>query len=237
MLAAHGLLVEGPAAPEGVRPTAHALAAAHGLAPAVAAERLRGASVGTVGGGAAAGEVARLLHLAGIGRVGRASWRRGADVDLAVVVPAPDELDGILGWNELALRRRIPWLLLRPFDGRATLVGPIVVPGESCCYQCVLLRRGANVDYGDDLADIDAAPAAADSDPGLVALATALTAHLVLRWVVGGDATLPGVLFALEALPAPSVTEHTVLRVPRCPTCSEVDRRAPRLPWHEARAA
>jgi bacteriocin biosynthesis cyclodehydratase domain-containing protein len=118
-----------------------------------------------------------------------------------------------------------------------TLVGPILIPGESCCYHCVLLRRGSNVDYGDDLADIDATPAGADADPGFVTLATALAAHIVFRWVVGQDATLPGVLFAVEARPMPTVTEHAVLRVPRCPTCSYVDRHAPRLPWHEAQAA
>jgi bacteriocin biosynthesis cyclodehydratase domain-containing protein len=118
-----------------------------------------------------------------------------------------------------------------------TAVGPIVVPGESCCYRCVLLRRASNVDYGDDLAEIEATPSAATEDPGLAALATALTAHLALRWVVGADTTLAGVMFAVEARPAPSVTEHVVLRVPRCPTCSNVERRAPRLPWHEARVA
>jgi bacteriocin biosynthesis cyclodehydratase domain-containing protein len=118
-----------------------------------------------------------------------------------------------------------------------TLVGPIVVPGESCCYECVLLRRASNVDYGDDLADIEATPSAADADPGLVALATALVAHLVFRWVVGADTTLPGVLFAVDARPAPTVTQHAVLRVPRCPTCSPVNHRAPRLPWHEAQLA
>src|SRR5204862_7816982 len=44
-LAGHGLLVEGPAAPEPVRQAAHALAAAHAVAPAVAAERLAEARI------------------------------------------------------------------------------------------------------------------------------------------------------------------------------------------------
>src|SRR5215218_8085276 len=103
-LAMHGLLVEGPPAPAGVRPTAHALAAAHGLTPAVAADRLSRARIGFVGGGVAAADAARLLHFGGVGHVHRVSWRRGAEVDLAVVAPAADELDGLLAWNDLAFR-------------------------------------------------------------------------------------------------------------------------------------
>jgi len=118
-----------------------------------------------------------------------------------------------------------------------TGIGPLVVPGESCCYHCVLLRRGSNVEYGADVVEIDATPSAAEADPGVDALSTAVAAHLVLRWVVGADTTLPGVMFAVEPHPLPAITEHPVLRVPRCPACSSSDRRAPRLPWHEAQAA
>jgi bacteriocin biosynthesis cyclodehydratase domain-containing protein len=236
-LAGHGLLVEGPAAPGPVRQAAHALAAAHAVAPAVAAERLAKAKIGFVGGAAAAADVARLLHAAGVGATQRVSWRRGASVDIALVAPAADELDGVLAWNALALRQRIPWVLLRPFDGLMTAIGPLVVPGESCCYHCVLLRRGSNVEYGPDLIEIDATPSAAEADPGVDALSTAVAAHLVLRWVVGADTTLPGVMFAVEPRPLPAITRHPVLRVPRCPACSSSERLAARLPWHEAQAA
>jgi bacteriocin biosynthesis cyclodehydratase domain-containing protein len=165
------------------------------------------------------------------------SWRRGLDVALTVAAPAPDEVDALPWWNELALRRDLTWLPLRPFDGRMVAIGPIVVPGESCCYGCVLLRRAANVDYGDDLAEIEAAPVAAAADPPFDALAAGLCAHLALRWLVAGDTTLPGVMFALEPRPALTLSEHFVLRVPRCGACSNSARFAPRLPWHEARAA
>jgi len=236
-LASHGLLADGPSAPADVRETAHAFAASHGLAPTRAAERLQNGTVGIVGGGAGGLEVARLLRLAGVGEVRRVSWRRGADVAVTVVAPASDELDALPGWNELALRRALTWLPLRPFDGRLTAIGPIVVPGESCCYECLLLRRAANVEYGDDLVEIEAAPLAATADPPLDAVAAGFCAHLVLRWLLAGDTTLPGVMFALEPRPVPALSEHFVLRVPRCRVCSPAARFAPRLPWHEARAA
>jgi bacteriocin biosynthesis cyclodehydratase domain-containing protein len=236
-LSSHGLLAEGPAAPPEIREAAHAIAAGHGLSPTEAAKRLESATVGIVGSGARGVEVARLLRLAGAGEVRRVSWRRGAEVALTVVAPAADELDAVSGWNELALRRGLTWLPLRPFDGRMTGIGPIVVPGESCCYECVLLRRAANVEYGGDLSEIEAAPVAATADPPLDAAAAGLCAHLALRWLVAGDTTLAGVMFALEPRPTPALSEHFVLRVPRCPACSNARRFAPRLPWHEAQAA
>ena len=52
------------------------------------------------------------------------------------------------------------------------------------------------------------------------ALVHAVVSHLALRWVIGRDSTLPGVMFAVEPRPTPAIEEHPVLRVPRCPACS-----------------
>ncbi|HEY3184419.1 MAG TPA: TOMM precursor leader peptide-binding protein [Gaiellaceae bacterium] len=237
LLAEHGVLAEGPPAPERARASAHAFAAAFDVSPRVAAERLRAGSVGVVGGGPAAADVARLLHLAGVEHVPHLSWRRGADVDVAVVAPALDEVDGLQPWNSLALERGMTWLPVRPWDGRCAFVGPLVVPGESCCYECTLLRRAANVDWGGDLVDVDSAPVAATADAAVEASVAGIAAHLALRWLVARDTTIPGVVHAVEVRPALALTTHHVLRVPRCPACSPAERVAAPLPWHEAEAA
>jgi bacteriocin biosynthesis cyclodehydratase domain-containing protein len=214
------------------------VAAAYGLAPAVAAERLGAASVALVGGGGSClGEIARLLCAAGLAEVRRSSWRGRGRADLAVVVPAADELDRLHAWNQLALDRNMRWLLVRPYDGRFASVGPLIVPGQSCCYECTLLRRGANAGYADEFVDIEGAPVAARADAGFQALVAGVAAHVVVRWVAGRDKTLPGSLFTLEAQPALKLEEHHVLRVPRCEACSGVARAAPRLPWHAVEAA
>ncbi len=237
LLAERGLIVDGPDAPVRVREAAHAVAAAYGLAPAVAAERLGAASVALVGDSACLVEVARLLCAAGVAEVRRSSWRGRVRADLTVVAPAPDELDRLHAWNQLAFDRNVRWLLVRPYDGRFASVGPLVVPGQSCCYECMLLRRGANAGYADELADVEAAPVAALADAGFQALVAGVASHVAVRWVAGWDKTLPGVLFTLEAQPALMLDEHHVLRVPRCGVCSAVARVAPRLPWHAAEAA
>jgi bacteriocin biosynthesis cyclodehydratase domain-containing protein len=190
--------------------------------------------IGIAGSSEAAADIVRLLRLSGLGDVRRVSWRRGARVDLAIVAPAGDEVSILERWNRTAQETETRWLAVRPYDGRFAGVGPLVVPGESCCWECVTLRRAANLDYGDDLHDLESAPTMATIDVGLQAVVVALVAHLAVRWVVGADTTLPGVLYAVEARPALAISEHTVLRVPRCPVCSDVERLAPRMPWHGA---
>jgi len=234
LLTAHGLVVDGPDAPPDLRAPARSAAAAYGLAPTVAAERLRRGSVGLVGTGGLRLDLLRLLAASGLCDVRRLGWRGRGRAELVVVVPAADELDRLRAWNRAALEHRRPFLLVRPWDGRAASVGPLVLPGQTCCYECVLLRRGANSGYPEEIADVEAAPLAAPPDPALGAITAALAAHLAVRWLVGRDATVPGVLHTVEARPSPQLVEHVVLRVPRCPACSPAELQAAPLPWHAA---
>jgi bacteriocin biosynthesis cyclodehydratase domain-containing protein len=235
LLAAHGLLVEGPGVagrPGAVR----AVAALSGLAPSVVAGRLEEAVVGVVGSAGSGELAARLLQADGVGEVRRLSWAEGG-VDLALVCPSPGEVVRVAEWNRDALERELPWLLLRPYDGVVVTVGPLVLPGESSCYECLQLRLGSHLDYRSDLERIEAAPVAAGQSSSLEACSAGLAAHLALSWLGARDVRVPGVLFAFETLPEISLTPHHVLRVPRCGACSAAERAAAPLPWHEAEAA
>jgi bacteriocin biosynthesis cyclodehydratase domain-containing protein len=237
LLGTNGLLVEGPTPAASDCPAALVVAAAYGLSPTDAAGRLRSASLGVVGSSRAGIEVARLLHSAGVGEVRALDWDGSSSIDgpdLAVVAPAPDEVSKLAVWNEAALESGRPWLGVRPFDGRVVTVGPLVVPGESCCHECLLRRLAGHVAYSGDLAAIEAVAVEAGDNVALELIAAGVTAHLALCWLGGRDPALPGVLYAIETRPRLALHAHTVLRVPRCPACSPVERRAPRVPWHEA---
>jgi bacteriocin biosynthesis cyclodehydratase domain-containing protein len=235
-LALHGLLVEGPDVLPGVRAAVYGLASAFDLTPAGVAERLDGAAVGVVGSSPTGSEIARLLRECGVGRVSSERWNGSGRIDLAVVAPAADEIVELDSWNRVANESAVPWLPVLPYDGRFASIGPLVVPGETCCYECVRRRRAANLEYGEHVREIERAPLTALADPAFEAFVAALAAHLALRWIGVHDGSLPGVLHAVEARPAFVVGEHPVLRVPRCPVCSPVDRVAAPLPWHEAHA-
>jgi bacteriocin biosynthesis cyclodehydratase domain-containing protein len=234
LLAANGLLVDGGA--EAGR-DALAVAAAYRLGPGDAGRRLREARVAVVGESRIGRTVARLLRRCGIGSVERLGWDAAAPLDLAVVAPASSEAGRLESWNAAALDSGTRWLGIRPFDGAVATVGPLVVPGESPCHACLLLRLGGHLEYGSDFALIERTPVAVEAGAELDAIAAGVAAHLVLGWVGGHDTRLPGLVHVLESGPPLALSAHPILRVPRCPACSPAERRAPRAPWHEAAAA
>jgi bacteriocin biosynthesis cyclodehydratase domain-containing protein len=246
-LARAGALTTGPplgaAVPQPVRETAALLAAASAddAGPAEIAERLRRSSVAVLGGAALAEDVAGLLRRSGVGSVDRLEVESGVDrwsaAELVVAAPAPDEPDLFERLNRTVLDLSRPWLPLAPFDGAALPIGPLVVPRESACWQCVRIRRGAAIGYADELPLLDQVPCSRPTSPTLDAIAAGLAATVALRWLAQGDPALPGLLLALEQWPRPSVTSHVVYRVPRCPECSGLATHATPAPWSEEAAA
>jgi bacteriocin biosynthesis cyclodehydratase domain-containing protein len=230
-LVEHGLVVEGPPSDsEG----ASSLSELYGLAPALAAERLEDARLGVIGRSPIGAQAARLLRRAGLANVARLSADDTTDVDLVLVAPAPDEVSLLGEWNRRALESGTCWIGVRPFDGLAWSIGPLAVPGESCCYECLLLRLASHLDYGRDLPLLERLPAPAVGGPALELVVVGVLVQIALGWMIGRDTSLPAVLHVVEARPGIAVSRHRVLRVPRCGACSSLEQLAPRLPWHEA---
>jgi bacteriocin biosynthesis cyclodehydratase domain-containing protein len=200
-------------------------------------ETLQGASAGVIGSGPLAEEVARLLRLSGVGGLDRLDWDASPDsrLELEVVVAAPsgEELLRLVDWNRAALAARSPWLQLLPFDGRFVAIGPLYVPGETACFECYRLRRASNLDYPSEFLTLEQAPARHPAAPTLDRAVAGFAATLVLRWLVHRDQFLPGLWYALEHEWELRLNPHFVYRVPRCSACSDLDRQAPPLPWHE----
>ena len=239
LLGRHGLLTEGfadGAPPAPLAETARFLAATsqRSANPPAVRERLAGFRAAIAGDSPTASEVARLLRLAGVGDVERGSLGAPVpDTDLVVVAPSPAQLPLLGGWNTAALSAGATWLAALPFDGRIAAIGPLVVPEETCCYECYLLRRASNSGYFAEHRALEREPASHPLPPPAVAATAGLAAVVALRWLVDRDPALPGIMFALELGGAPSLTAHHVYRVPRCPACSTIARSAPVLPWFE----
>jgi bacteriocin biosynthesis cyclodehydratase domain-containing protein len=239
LLGSHGLLTEpfaedAPPAPRAATARFLAATSLRRASPPDVSESLAEARTAVAGDGATASELARLLRLAGVADVERASLTAPAPAkDLALVAPAPEELPLLADWNAAALASGTVWLAALPFDGRIAAIGPLVVPGETCCYECYGLRRASNSGYFAEHRALEQEPANFPVPPAAVAVSAGLASVVALRWLVDRDPALPGVLFALELGGAPAVTAHHVYRVPRCPACSTIGRAAPVLPWFE----
>ena len=237
----HDLLLDGPPLPSDVpaplSATAELLASLRPgeKTPREAAATLASRCVAVVGSGPAAAEVARLLRQSGIAV--RREGTISADADLFVCAPAPAELPALGAWNSQALASAQPWLQVLPFDGRYASVGPLYLPGETCCLECFRLRRLANLDAGDELALLEAAPGAYPAAPALQGLVAGIATTLTLQWLVLGDHHVPSAFYAIELGPVLGVSLHHVHRVPRCPACSGLADVAPPLPWYKEHAA
>jgi bacteriocin biosynthesis cyclodehydratase domain-containing protein len=227
-LAAEGVVVPGPAVADD-----EALREAAGgrVAPAEAERRLRAARVALAGSGAVAAQLADLLP----GRTRRVSWtRRVAKADLAVAAPAPEELPRLADWNRHLLATETPWLLVLPFNGRFATVGPLFLPGATCCYACLVRRRAAALPDPAEFLALESVPAPYPSGRSLAAVLAGAAALLAARWLARGDAALAGAFLALELTDGLGVTRHRVLRVPRCEACSPAASEPPLLPWASA---
>jgi len=238
LLADHDLLVEGPPLAADVpAPFAHAANLQASILPGVTTpaterDRLCEASIAVLGTGAVAGETARLLLASGVGELVRPDWtmREPARHDLVVAAPSRPELTRLPAWNERALTEGTEWLQVLPWDGTVAVVGPAFVPGETCCWECYRRRRRSHLEYGDELAELEGVAPRSPLPPGLVALVAGAAATLVLRRLVR-DPLVAGAAAVLELGGSLRIGVHRVLRVPRCPACSETARQALPSPW------
>ena len=239
LLAARGLLTDGPPLrelPDPFAASAESLSATRrdGASPSEISRRLRQARVAIAGGPRLAATLARELLRAGAGRVDHVSWEaEGLDGthDVAVAAARPDELAELSAWDRRRHDDGVAWLALPPFDGRLAPIGPLVVPGETACLACYRLRRAATGECREELRALEGAPSTARGSTALESLVAGVAALALLRYLVGLDPTLPGSFYALDAGVPLSLSRHRVLRVPRCPACSEVDVLAAPLPW------
>lgn len=228
LLRAHDLITAGapPDAAAGGRRTAELLAAvdAGGRSLADLHARLVAVEVRVLGIGPAAEPVARLLQASDVLAVDRLAWDDDPPTDgLVVAVPASEELAELAAWNRRALA---PWLQVLPFDGRLAAVGPVIVPGQTACHECFLLRRDSTI-----APSRDRSAGRHSGSPALDAVLAGLAAHVALRWLVAGELADAGVLLAVDPGAELRCTRHFVHRVPRCPVCSPSAQRAAASPW------
>ncbi|MET7333184.1 TOMM precursor leader peptide-binding protein [Nonomuraea sp. NPDC005650] len=142
---------------------------------------------------------------------------------LAVVVAGTEDASELPEVNRAFLKSGTSWILV---DSRAVvpvLVGPLFVPEETGCLECLWTRRSSTVihpnEYGALLRDRTAGAAG----PWHRHMVAGLAASLVLGWVLAGDPWLRGACFELSLDEGPAISRHEHLPVPSCPACGGGD--------------
>jgi bacteriocin biosynthesis cyclodehydratase domain-containing protein len=133
-------------------------------------------------------------------------------------------------WNQFSFERKVHFLpvVLQDFIG---YVGPLVVPGETACYECVRARQNANMR---DPQNMRAAEYVASEGQHAVGY------HPSMASVLGDFAAIELTKFYSGVLPLwrvgtmieinliiPRVDARKVLKIPRCPVCSPFNTTSP----------
>lgn len=188
-----------------------------------------------IGNGPRADRVERELAATDAFKIARSGWDQ-IDSSLAVVVPGVEELGELTGWNRRALHHDLRWMLTLPFDGRSWMVGPIFIPQDTCCYECMRTRRAVNTEYAEDAARAREGRSRMPDDGPAEAVVAGLVSAFALRWLALRDSFLPGVAYTLSFTPRVQIDAHDIIRVPRCQECSDSAGDATLSPWFVADA-
>ncbi|MBI4305580.1 MAG: TOMM precursor leader peptide-binding protein [Chloroflexi bacterium] len=205
-------------------PSIQFLIAALGISvsPDEIASSLAEARLGVLGGSPTADELGTLLAEAGV-RVERVEPASDhlppAGSSLVIACPDPGQ-PALLGRiNEKCLRLGLPWMQILPFDGDTSVIGPLYLPGQTCCYECFRLRRLSNSEFPKSHRLLEATPATFPSAVSLDRTVAGMAALLLLRWFASDHGQLPGWAYTFQLNPTMSLASHRVYRVPRCPKC------------------
>ncbi len=150
----------------------------------------------------------------------------GDECSLVIGALAPDELKAWLTLaricHEAGARSLSGYL-----QGREAIVGPLVIPGQTACWNCFRLRQAANVSQPEDERNFQEAVlqnpaplrprAYLASMPPLVGQLVALEA---VKFLVAGASPLVGRVL-IHDLIDPESALHTVVRVPWCEICGQ----------------
>ncbi|HEX2913177.1 MAG TPA: TOMM precursor leader peptide-binding protein [Chloroflexia bacterium] len=140
------------------------------------------------------------------------------------VVLADDYLQpAISELNAKAVQAGTPWLLVKP-NGRVCWLGPLFIPGQTGCWECLAQRLRTNRSIQTFVLNHQhqmqkTFPIKQVALPSTVNMALAMAATDVLRWVIrGSNPRLEGQVFTFDTVNL-ETQSHTLQRRPQCPAC------------------
>jgi bacteriocin biosynthesis cyclodehydratase domain-containing protein len=189
-----------------------------GVPPSLARSRLDTALVSTIAFGEI--DIAPLTDL-----LGRHGVRVVDEGDVNVVVTDDYLRPELAAWNTRSLVSGKAWLLVKP-AGIETWIGPVFVPGQTACWECLAQRLRGHRKLEGYIARRDGA----DARLGAVAACIASTEHAALaeaateitRWIgTAGQSILTDRVVSTSLLTLER-THHTLTRRPQCPSCGSL---------------
>jgi oxazoline/thiazoline synthase len=193
-----------------------------GVPPLLARSRLDVACVSTVAVGDV--DLDPLTDL--LGRHGLAVAPKG---NVTVVVTDDYLRPQLAAWNSQALISGNAWLLVKPV-GIEPWIGPMFVPGQTACWECLAQRLRGHRKLEGHIARRNGVDAPMGPVPASIAstqhAALAEAATEVTRWIgTGGKSTLLNRVVSTSVLTLER-THHTLTRRPQCPSCGSPESKS-----------
>ncbi|WP_435604800.1 TOMM precursor leader peptide-binding protein [Streptomyces sp. bgisy130] len=146
------------------------------------------------------------------------------------VMLTPDYLDPRLtALNAEALETGRPWMLLKT-GGADSWIGPLFVPGQTGCWECLAHRLRYNMRPHEYLRSRGNSTVASFQStiglPTTAAATTGIAAGQVAGWLRSRLSPLAGQLATLD-LYGLNVVRHTVVRRPQCQSCGDPEKASP----------
>lgn len=144
--------------------------------------------------------------------------------DFTVVLTDDYLQPGLDEFNSQNLRTQKPWMLVKPV-GATIWVGPIFVPGQTGCWQCLAQRLQSNREVetavGQQKGIADPFPTSRSILSTHFQIGLNLAAAEVAKWIAGGKhEQLEGKVLTLD-LARLSMQHHILVKRPQCPACGE----------------
>lgn len=162
-----------------------------------------------------------------------AAWDGSLPADLPVCLVACSDFGGsqtVAEWNAFAFAHGWDFLpvLLQNLLG---LVGPFVVPGETACFQCLLLREDANAPPLANRRAVELfafeGQSVAAYHPSMASMLGDLAAlELMKHYAYGWPSSAIGNVIEVNPLGA-TMRPRPILKAPGCPVCSTLNLRGP----------
>jgi thiazole/oxazole-forming peptide maturase SagC family component len=160
---------------------------------------------------------------------------------LLVVAAASVDPVRLRSLNRVCLALDVPWLHTA-IDGPFVLVGPLIVPRRSPCYECLEtrvtmnLRQSASyVEYKRALAERHVRDGALPALPAVGGLLAGHAALESLNFALTGATFTVGKVLAIY-LPTMEISFNELLRVPGCAACGPLHERDGTEPYFDAAA-
>lgn len=131
---------------------------------------------------------------------------------------------GLRAWNQEALARQQPWMLVKPV-GTELWLGPIFKPGQTGCWACLThrLQEHRKIEYFlQEKRDRSTRfTTSLSALPSTWQTALSMAATESAKWLVTGkNEALEGQVVTLNALSLQKET-HVLVRRPQCPSCGD----------------